>query len=92
MMISARSSNLGLIWVPFTHPDVYFEASTLLEGEQKFILPSVDNEQAVTPKISYFSFLPLVPPPPNTLKRDTEPRATQSRTACHTLETAWPRC
>ncbi len=82
MMISARSSTLGLIWAPFTHPDVYFEASTLLEGEQKFILLSVDNEQAVTLKIYYFSFLPLVPPPPNTLKHDTEPRATQSRTAC----------
>jgi hypothetical protein len=92
MMISVHSSTLGLIWAPFTHPDIYFEASTLLEGEWKFILLSVDNEQAVTPKISYFSFLPLVPLPPDTLKHDTEPWVTQSRTACHMLETAWPHC
>jgi len=50
MMISAHSLTLGLIWAPFIHPDVYFEASTLLEGEQKFILLNVDNEQAVTLK------------------------------------------
>ncbi len=81
MMISAHSSTLGLIWAPFTHPDVYFEVSTLLEGEQKFILLSVDNEQAVTLKIYYFSFLPRVLPPPDTLKRDTEPQVMQSHTA-----------
>ena len=30
--------------------DIYFEVSALLEGEQNFILPSADSEQAVIPK------------------------------------------
>jgi hypothetical protein len=51
-------------------PDVYFEASALLEGEQKIILPSADSEQAVAPKIFSFSPLLLVLPSPDTLECD----------------------
>ncbi len=36
-----------------TDSDIYFEASALLEGERKFILPSADSEQAVTPQNPY---------------------------------------
>ena len=44
--------------------------SALLEGEQNFALPSVDSEQAITPKTFSFSSWSLVLPPPDTLKRD----------------------
>ena len=54
-------------------PDVYFEASALLEGEQNFILPIADSEQAVTLKTISFSSLPRVLPPPDTLERDWKP-------------------
>jgi hypothetical protein len=50
--------------------DIYFEVSALLEGEQKFTLPSMDSEQAVTSKILSFSSLPLVLLPPDTLEHD----------------------
>jgi hypothetical protein len=36
-----------------TDSDIYFEALALLEGEQEFILPSADSEQAVTPQNLY---------------------------------------
>ena len=36
-------------------PDIYFEVSALLKRDQNFGLPSVDSEQAVTPKIFSFS-------------------------------------
>ena len=56
-----------------TDSDIYFEASALLEGEQNFILPSADSQQAVTPQIPTFSSLTLVPLPPDTLERDLKP-------------------
>jgi hypothetical protein len=43
-----------------TNPDVYFEASALLEGEQKISLPSADSEQAVASKTCLSSSLPCV--------------------------------
>src|SRR5712672_2213741 len=57
------------------NPDAYFEASALLEGEQKHILPSTDSEQAVAPKTFLFSSWSFVLPPPDTLKRDLKPGA-----------------
>jgi hypothetical protein len=60
-----------------TNPDVYFEASALLEGEQKFTLPSVDSEQAVASKSFSSSSLPLVLPPPNMLKCDLKPEGAE---------------
>jgi hypothetical protein len=49
---------------------IYFEVSALLEGEQNFVLWSVDSEQAVTSKFSSSSSLPLVLLPPNVLERE----------------------
>jgi hypothetical protein len=43
----------------YTDPDIYFEASALLKGEQKLVLQSADNELAVVPKIFSFSSLSL---------------------------------
>ncbi len=45
----------------------------MLEGEQDFILPSADSEQAITSKIFSFSSWPLALSPPNTLERDLKP-------------------
>lgn len=55
MRVPVRTSIRGLIRAPFhTDPDIYFEASALLEGEQNFILPSADSEQAFAPKPFHF--------------------------------------
>jgi hypothetical protein len=40
--------NLG---TSFSNSNVYFKASALLKGKQKFHLPSADSKQAVTPNI-----------------------------------------
>ncbi|KAF8489659.1 hypothetical protein F5888DRAFT_1870139 [Russula emetica] len=56
-----------------TGSDAYFKVSALLEGEQDFIPPIADSEQAVTPKTFSFSSLPLVPLPLDTLERDLKP-------------------
>ena len=54
----------------YSNPDVYFEASALLEGEQNFALLSMNSEQAVTPKTFSFLSWSLALPPPNTLECD----------------------
>jgi hypothetical protein len=53
--------------------NIYFKASALLKGEQKFHLLSVDSKQAITPKILSFSSLTLVALLPNILKCNSKP-------------------
>ena len=64
-------------------PDIYFEVSAMLEGEQNSILPSEDSEQAVTPKILSFSLKPLVLPTPDTLERESKPPGKETEPERH---------
>ena len=57
----------------YSNPDIYFEASALLEGEQNFALLSMNSEQAVTPKTFSFLSWSLALPPPDTLECDLKP-------------------
>jgi hypothetical protein len=72
--------NVGTI---HTDPNIYFEVSAMLEGEQNTILPSEDSKQAVTPKILSFLSRFLVLPTPDTLERESKPPSKEMKPKRH---------